>query len=456
MAEVVSIAQEFFKVRSKWEEADKLKSWRLAIWLLPFADVDIVDKFMETERTGVGVFDDIFFRFDSTFSGNSLHFEKALWQEFEEWFVRPQNEQQDMLLAMQNDNLLLQDFVPNTSLEPNFKNLCAEILRFKSCIRDMEKTNFCLYFPPQRTDLPGAGRWFNKVLKTGVPQGIRLATIDFLANPKIVVEKNTDVNLVQVLTPSLKMMEAIENEMDKAGSTFDTVGIDAQFRKQIRVVMNETTKTKSRLLDKEVNTLLSLGKQMNSNSAITSSLLVSAQAYFSVNDKDKCERLADEAVERSTRNMEKKDPTGYPTWKAGMMLKGALLVTRKKRKQAAALYELMAKKGMENGDSFFVMEGYRLSGHMHYELNALPLAFENLLLALVAGSYMPQQQLRQSTFVHAAWLAMHIAKKIKEKSDIKILENQLAEWMGDDWQEILQQEGMEKAKVKSKKSLFGL
>jgi hypothetical protein len=455
MTQTASIAQEFFKVRTAWETVDPLKSWRLAIWRLAYADVDIVDKFMETERTAVGVFEDIFFRFDSPFNGNNLDFEKALWQEFEDWFVRPQDERQDMLLALQNDGLLLQEFVPNKTLAPGFNNLCAEILRFKACIKGMEQTNFCLYFPPQRTDLPGAGRWFNKVLKTGVPKGIRLATIDFLENQKINIDRNLDPILVVEMTPELNMMEAIENEMDKAGNTFDTVGIDAQFRKQIRVVMNETTKAKTGMLNKEVNTLLSLGKQMNSNSAVVSSLLVAAQAYFSVNDKEKCERFADEAVERSAKDMAKNDPAGYPTWKAGMMLKGALLVTNRKRKQAADHYEQMAQTGLQQGDSFFVMEGYRLSGHMHYERKELNTAFENLLLALAAGSYMPIDQRRQSTFVHAAWLAMHIGKQIKERSDMHILENQLAAWLGDDWQELMQQEGMEKAKVKGKKSLFG-
>ena len=67
MAASSSIAQEFFKVRNEWEQADKLQSWKLAVWVLEYQDLDIVDKFIETERTILGVFDDIFFRFDSTY-----------------------------------------------------------------------------------------------------------------------------------------------------------------------------------------------------------------------------------------------------------------------------------------------------------------------------------------------------------------------------------------------------
>jgi hypothetical protein len=455
MASSASIAQEFFKVRNEWEKADKLKAWHLAIWVVEYQDMDIVDKFIETERTAVGVFDDIFFRFDSVFIENGLQFEKALWKEFEEWFVLPQNEKQDMYTALKNDGLLLQDFAPNTTLAPTFENLCKELLRFKACIKDLHNTHFCLYFPPTRTDLPGMGNWFGKVLKANVPNGIRMVTIDFSANRKVKIDRNVPPMEVVEITPKLNMLAAIENEMDKAGSTYNTVGIDAQFRKQIRVVMNETTKKKSPLMDKEVNTLLSLSKQMNSDSARISGLLIAAQAYFANGSKEKSERFADDAIAQATKAMEKKEPAGYPTWKACIMLKGALLVGKKKRKEAVVVYEQMAKVGSENGDSFFIMEGYRLSGHMLFELKKLDKAFENLLLALVAGSYMEISQRRQSTFIHAAYLALHIGRQIKSKEELKIVEDQLQEWLGDDWQALLQEEGMEKAKVKSKKSVFG-
>ncbi len=455
MASSASIAQEFFKVRNEWEKADKLKAWHLAIWVVEYQDLDIVDKFIETERTAVGVFDDIFFRFDSVFNENSLHFEKALWKEFEDWFVLPQNEKQDMYNALKNDGLLLEDFVPNTTLAPSFENLCKELLRFKACIRDLHNTNFCLYFPPTRTDLPGLGNWFSKVLKTKLPNGIRMVTIDFAANRKVKIDRNVPQIEVVEITPKLNMLAAIENEMDKAGSTYNTVGVDAQFRKQIRVVMNETTKKKSPLMDKEVNTLLSLSKQMNSESARISGLLIAAQAYFACGSKEKSERFADEAIKEATTAMNKKDPAGYPTWKACMMLKGAVLVSKKKRKEAVEVYEQMAIVCTVHADSFFIMEGYRLSGHMLFELKKLDKAFENLLLALVAGSYMEINQRRQSTFMHAAYLALHIGKQIKSKDELKIVENQLQDWIGEDWQALLQEEGMEKAKVKSRKSVFG-
>jgi hypothetical protein len=454
MASSPSIAQEFFKVRNEWEQADKIKSWRLAIWVLQYPDLDIVDKFLETERTIAGVFDDIFFRFDSTFNGDTEVFEKNLWNEFEDWFVLPQNEKQDMYTALKNDGLLLQDFKPNTGLPPTAANLFNEILRFKSCIKDLTKTNFCLYFPPGRTEATGMGSWFNGVLKNGVPHGIRLTTIDFAVNRKIKIDRKIAPQDVVELTPQLEMMAAIENEMDKAGSTYNTVGVDAQFRKQIRVVMNETVKMKTAKMDKEVNILLSLSKQLNSVSAGISGLLIAAQAYFSIGAKEKSEQHTDAAIKKATAAMEKKDPAGYPTWKACMMLKGALLVGNKKRKEAIEIYESLAKVAIKHADTFTAMEGYRLSGHMMYELKRMEPAFENLLLALVAGSYMEINQRRQSTFLHAAYLALHIGKQIKSNTEIETVQNQLQDWLGNDWEDLLQEEGVAKAAIKRKKALF--
>jgi hypothetical protein len=42
--------------------------------------VDIVDKFMEIERSVLGRFDNIFFRFESPFQGDVTRFEKALYE----------------------------------------------------------------------------------------------------------------------------------------------------------------------------------------------------------------------------------------------------------------------------------------------------------------------------------------------------------------------------------------
>ena len=60
-----SIGQEFYKVREAWSAADQDKNWKLAIWLVQYADVDIIDKFLEIKLTAIGRFKEIFFPFDT-------------------------------------------------------------------------------------------------------------------------------------------------------------------------------------------------------------------------------------------------------------------------------------------------------------------------------------------------------------------------------------------------------
>ncbi len=456
MASSASIAQEFYKVRKEWEEVDILKSWRLAIWVAEYHDVDIIDKFMETERLPIGVFDDIFFRFDTEYKGDRDAFEKALWEEYREWFVKPPREEYDMYTALKNDGLLMRDYEPDSSLAPTFENLMNELLRFKACIKGLEHSNFCLYFPPSRPGAVSMGSWFNGVLKKVVPQGIRLATIDFAAARRIEISHRLPPGLVAELRPQLDMMEAINNEMDKGGDTYDTVSVDALFRKQVRVVMNSTVKKDPGLTEKEVNTLLSLSRRMESPSAAISGLLIASQAYFSIGQHDKSEFYADDAIARAEAAMEKNDPAGYPTWKACMMLKGAIVMGKRKNKAAIAIYEKLAATASKQADAFFVMEGYRLSGHLHYESRKPEQAFETLLLSLVAGSYLEKEVRRQSTFLHAAYLALFVGRKVKDEAALIILEQQLEEWLGDDWRTLLAEEGVTNASTRQKRSLFKL
>ncbi len=65
--ETSSIAQEYYKLRDLWRTAEQNKNWKLAIWVAQYADVEIIDKFMQIEQSPVGESDDIFFRFETEY-----------------------------------------------------------------------------------------------------------------------------------------------------------------------------------------------------------------------------------------------------------------------------------------------------------------------------------------------------------------------------------------------------
>lgn len=456
MNQTPSIAQGFYKLRDEWAAIDSQPEWRLAVWLAQYGEIDIINHFLEIERSPVGVFDDIFFRFDAEYKGDAAGFEKALWKEYVEWFTAVAPRKYDVYAALKNDGLLKQEYDPDTTLEPTTQNLWQELLRFKSCIAGLEEANFCIYFPPTRTDGPRLGGWFTAVLKKKVPKGIRLVTIDYAARPKIKISPSVPSMLIRELKPRLNMAEAISNEMDKSGGTYDTTGVDAQFRKQIRKVMDDTVKKDVGILEKNINILLALSKQMGTVSATITGFLIAAQAYFMIKLADKSQFYAEEAIVKAEQAMAVNDPAGYPTWKSCMMIKGALLMGKRKRREAIDVYEQLALKATDQGDSFFVMEGYRLSGHLYYELKRMNTAFETLLLSLTAGSYLAIEVRRQSTFLHAAYLALYIGKQIRSAADMDVLETELHGWLGDDWETLLQAEELSGATTKQKTRLFQL
>jgi hypothetical protein len=453
MTESASIAQEFYKIREYWRSIDKQPGWKLMIWLAEYQDVDILDKFMETERSPVGVFDDIFFRFDSIYSGEDKEFVKELWQEFRAWFMPAPQEKHDIIKALKNDGLLLEDYTPPEGIEESIDRLWQEMLAFKKCIKDLDNTNFCIYFPPSLPTGPKMGEWFNNVLDR-VPKGIRLATIDYVHSRKVDLGAKATTGKVKELQPKLKMLTAISNEMDKGSGNSDTTSTDARFTKQIRVVLDVTLKKDSDLLSKEVETLFMLSKKMGGASHVLSGYMVAAQAYYMIVDFKTSEAYADEAVSRAEVLMEKDKSTGYHLWKTCVMLKGAILVARKKRKEGIILYDGLAKTAAAHEDPYTAMEGNRFSGQLYYELDKLSLAFETLLLGLVCGSYLDREMIRQSTFMQIAALAMYIGKQIKNTKEMAVLEAQLALWIGDDWQELLQSDHLEKVTVRRKKTLF--
>ncbi|SDC32907.1 hypothetical protein [Niabella drilacis] len=441
-----SIAHEFYKVREEWARIEKLKHWSLAVWVAGYQDIDIIDKFIETESLAIGVFDDIFFRFETTYKGNPVLFEEELWQEYRSWFEKtPQPSKQDVIGALKNDGILSPDFEPQFHVNSGFTGLIREMLRLKHNLEGYEATHFCLYFPPAKANRFLLGDWLNRTLKKELPSQIRLITIDYAANRKIFV---SNYEKVVELTPQLNMLAAINNEMDKGGGRTDAVSPESRLTKQIRVVMDSILKNNKDLTLRESRKMIGLAKETQNPSTLVSSLLVASQAHYNIKDHEPSEQYAEEAIIKAEALMNDGDAAGFHCWKACMMLKGALLSAKRKWEKAIAVYDALAEKALSHGDIFFTMEGHRISGHLYYLRGRMQPAFEQSLLALVAGSYLSREMMRQSTFLHAAYLAHFIGEKIKPQDELKILEDQLQDWVGEDWKELISSSELEKSTTK--------
>ena len=85
MGASASVIQEYYKAVDYWAEIEPRKGWKLAIWVVAATDLDLIDRFFEIERSPVGQFDDIFFRFDSIYEGDDEKFTEQLWKEYVSW-----------------------------------------------------------------------------------------------------------------------------------------------------------------------------------------------------------------------------------------------------------------------------------------------------------------------------------------------------------------------------------
>jgi len=445
-----SVAQEFYKLREEWEQIDRLKSWRLAVWVAEYPDVDIIDKFIEIERSPIGIYDDLFFRFESVYKGDVETFEAELWEEFISWFAPSPKPELAIHQALYEGGLITTLFVPDVTLAPTAKNLWTELVRFRALIEHIDAgTHFCLYFPMVAYNTHPISEWFAHVLKD-IPKEIRLLSMDFAQDRKIKIVATSCVYLF----PKLNMVEAIKNEMAKDSGNYNTVDVHARFRKQVMKVMDSTTEKINNTTGAAVEKLLGITQEIGGVSAYIAGQLVAAQAFYARKDNKQSEQHTDEALRSAREAMAANDSGAYDVWKSCMLLKAALHYGRKEKKQALAVYEEMADTASKNGDAYYVMEGRRLMGHISYELGNRQEAFENMLLALTAGSYLDINLRRQSTFLHAAYMALYLADRMTTADQLMELKLQLADWLGEDWEGLLQQAGVENASIKMKTSIF--
>lgn len=446
-----SVAQEFYKLREEWLKIDKIDSWKIAVWEAEYPDVDIIDKFMEVERSPIGIFDDVFFRFESVYPGDDAAFAAMLWQEYLEWFEPVSDPSKDMITALSDAGLLTEAYRPGRDVPPTLDNFWRELLRLRSMMKGFG-AHLVLYFPIVPYNNFNLGDWLQKVMQT-IPDRLRLVTMDFAQNKKLHLYDEHKKGAITYLRPILNMPAAINNEMKKGSSNYNTIEVHSRFRQQIIVLMETTTVLKNPKTATELKKLLQIGNEIGSPNAVIGSLLIAAQANYAINKLEESNAFADKAIEQAEAKMDA-DPNYYHMWKTCIMIKAAVFTMHKAYKEALVQYEKLAMKASALHDVYYTMEARRLAALIYYERKEHNLAFEYLLLALLAGAYMDLEMRRNSLFIHVAYLALDLCAAVRPKAVLDELKLQVRDWLGEDWETLLQQEGVEDVKTKSKKSLF--
>lgn len=451
MGASASIIQEYYKAVDHWADIAYKKDWKLAIWIVGQNDVDLVDRFLEIERSPVGQFEDIFFRFDAPYEGDDEEYAEQLWQEYAGWFTEKVEEEYDILKALRHDGLLREEYVPDRSVKHTAGNLWKEMLRFKACISRLDDACFCIYFPPRQEKGCSRTGWFKRILEEGIPQGIRLTTIDMEANRSVSLDESP---LIVHIRPEFDMAAALHNRMVRADTGNDLIAPENRFNQQVTAVMDCTQKQDWKLLEKEIRKLLDIAKELKDINTLTSALFIASEACYAIREYKHSMRYSDATIKEAEKAMGDGEAAGYSYWKMATSMKAAVLTAEKKREEAIALYDGMAQKAIEQKDPYYAMEGYRMSGFLRYEEGKLQQAFEYFLLALAGGSYLSQEIRRNSTFTYAAHLALHTGRQVRAPADIGILEQQLQEWLGEDWKELVENPAMQQAKARRRSSIF--
>ena len=393
MGASASVIQEYYKAVDYWADIAGKKDWKLAIWIVGRNDVDLVDKFLEIERSPVGQFDDIFFRFDTPYRGDDDEYAAQLWQEYAGWFEEQAEEKDDMLKALRHDGLLKTEYRPDTSAEPTAANLWKEMLRFKECISRLENAFFCIYFPPEQSGEFPRTEWFGQVLKEGVPQGIRLTTIDLKKDRNVALDESPEVVHIR---PRFDMAAALHNRMARADTGNDLIAPENRFKQQVTAVMDCTRKQDLKPLEKEIRKLLDIAGELKDANIRISALFIASEACYAIREYKSSMKYSDKTIREAEKAMKDGEAAGYSYWKMAVSMKAAILTAEKKREEAVALYEGIAGKAVERKDPYYVMEGYRMCGFLRYEEGKLEQAFEYFLLALAGGSYL-SEDIRRGT-----------------------------------------------------------
>lgn len=428
MSEATSIKQEYYKVQRYWEEALKDESWKLAIWVAQYPDIEIVSQFLDVEASALGETDEILLKFDSVYTVDDSTFEQDLWNEFQGWFDGAMDPAYDMHKALLEDHFLKQAFVPDTRLAPTIENLLLEIERFRTSLVGVD-VSLIIEFRLGRHQKQ-IGAWIQDLLALDIPEKIRFVVID-IAQDRLygrIRTKNRDK--VFEIHPELAMVGAMKNEMKQATESTSPHSPDAKYKLLVLELMEALPNQKK--MQPLMQQLLVEAQKINKSVEVSSYLII-AHAYSVVNESKK----GLEAIEKAIKNLAlTQAEERYPLWRSCLLFKAAFLMKMKKEDEAFKTYELIGEEAGKEQDCFYIMEAYRLCAGIKMKKKKYGEAFEYALLGLYGGSFLDRPMRRNSTYLYLGNLAYHVVKYVDDsKEKTQMLAEHLEKWIGEDWEE---------------------
>ena len=99
------------------------------------------------------------------------------------------------------------------------------------------------------------------------------------------------------------MPDALRNAMDKECGSYDPTNLNSLYTRQIRTVLDCTSKKSESVLDKEVSKLIDLSHQLDREDVILTTPIIAAQAYYIIQNNDKSLLYCDRTINESERMM---------------------------------------------------------------------------------------------------------------------------------------------------------
>lgn len=428
MSAATSIKQEYYKVQQYWGEALRDVSWKLAIWVAEYPDIEIISRFLDIEASALGETDEILLKFDSVYTLDDSTFEQDLWNEFQGWFDGDMDPKYDMHKALLKDNFLREPFVPNTQLEPNITNLLSEIERFRTSLAGVD-VSLIIEFGLGRHQKQ-IGAWIQNLLTLDIPEKIRFVVID-IAKARLygrIRQKNMDK--VFEIHPQLDMVAAMKNEMKQATESTSPHSPDAKYKLLVLELMEALPNQKK--MQPLMEQLLVEARKINKSTEVSSYLII-AHAYNTVKQPKK----GLEAIEKAIKTVALvRANERYPLLRSCLLFKAAFLMNMKKEDEAFKTYELIGEEAGKERDYFYIMEAYRLCAGIKMKKKKYGEAFEYALLGLYGGSFLDVSMRRNSTYLYIGNLAYNVVRYVDEsKEKTQMLAEHLEKWIGEDWEE---------------------
>ena len=323
---------------------------------------------------------------------------------------------------------------PSLPTNDGYKALLSVCQSFYDYYQDIMERLVLVLAPENVNDGEAFQRWLLLMVRSGLPETIRLTLLDIRQDPALDLLCQAEPTLVYSEELELEMPEAMQELAEEPMRP----GPGPHFRRHFVALLAAADKGDMDLLNKKATAAVGIAQKQGWHVLEASVYMAVGTANLNQQKLEFALKHFRQAADCSAAGTEGGDPAGGRMFIQARFSEAAALLSAGQYAPAAEIYESVPPLAEAEGMPIFAVEGYRMAAYCHEVLQNQKTAWDFGLQALDAAEQLDEETRKNSTLPYVGQgLLRLLGKEAAYRPLEKDIRLRMETLVGEDWEQNL-------------------